>query len=235
MSAAISSSIRREGRIASRISLPANRWVRGWRFVPGNATLVRRARVVLEPDHVLGVWLPDEDAVFLPEPAAWLLPRRATLRLEIEYAEPSATVYDRSQLTLYFTEQSASPLRHMKLGRGTTFLARGIRVMALTPSLAALGQSLRVVATRPDRIDRAASLGARLRSTIRPIVSPAAARTASRWLDDKVWSFDADASVDITCKSCSIADSQGDGATDTGTVNAASSTRPLRWNCIQRR
>ena len=84
-------------------------------------------------------------------------------------------------------------------------------------------------------IDRAASLGARLRSTIRPIVSPAAARTASRWLDDQGLVLRCRCVCRHDVRRCSIADSQGDGATDTGTVNAASSTRPLRWNCIQRR
>jgi hypothetical protein len=181
-----------------RTALPADRWIRGWRFYPGNGTLVQRARIIVEPETLLGVWLPDEPEVFFAAPQARRLPRGGGLRLEIDYAEPPAPASDRSRLGLYFGEATSAPLEQQRIGKGTTSLPDDIEIVAVTPVLAATGQSIRIVATRPDRsIEPLLWLTgynprfARSYRLQRPIVLPRGSRI-------DVWSFDAAPSVEIT-------------------------------------
>lgn len=179
-------------------SLPAERWIAGWRFYPGNESVVRRARITVEPDAFMGTWLPDEDPVFFPAPLAQHLPPRATVVLDVEYAEPSAPAVDRSRIGLYFAKDRRVPLQQLMLLRGATLLRRDIRLIAMTPELASAGQSARVVATRPDGSVEPLlwirNHDARLSRTFRlaaPLDLPRGTRV-------EVWSFDAGCRIQLT-------------------------------------
>jgi hypothetical protein len=177
---------------------PDSRSIRGWRFEPGNRALVLRARVMIEPATLLGVWLPDEDPVFFPDNVSAQLPPHASLRVDVDYAEPRASAVDRSRVGLYFGEAPGRPLSQMTLRRGVTMMRQGVRVTALTPSLGRSGQSVRVVATRPDQsvepllwIRDFNPLFARTYRVQRSIQLPAGSRI-------ELWSFDAGASVEMS-------------------------------------
>jgi hypothetical protein len=178
-------------------SLPADRWITGWSFHPGNEGLVRRARVSLESGALLGVWLPDEDPAFFPPLLAERLPAGSAVILDVEYVEPAGPSQDRSAVGLYFASKAGAPVQHLTLRRGTKTLREDIRVVAITPTLETADQSVRVMATRPDQ-------------SIEPLIwirnyDPRFARTyrlqqlveLPRGTRIDVWSFDADCSVDI--------------------------------------
>jgi hypothetical protein len=189
-------STRQRYRIAT--SLAKDRWIAGWRFLPGNEALVRRARVSLDSGALLGVWLPDEEAIFFPPPMAERLPAGAALILDVEYVEPSVPARDRSAIGLYFAAEPGTPLQHLTLRRGAKTLPGDTRVVAITPALEVADQSVRVVATRPDR-------------SVEPLIwirdyDPRFARTyrlqqpvdLPRGTRIDVWSFDADCSIELT-------------------------------------
>jgi len=179
-------------------SLPNARSIRGWRFEPGNRALVRRARIVIEPATLLGVWLPDEEPVFLPEGVSAQLPARASVRVDVEYVEPLTEAVDRSRLGLYFSDRPGRTLRQLTLRRGATTMRQDVRVTSLTPALGTAGQSVRVVATRPDQsvepllwvrdFDPQFARSYRLQQ---PVRLPIGSRI-------DVWSFDAAASVEMS-------------------------------------
>jgi hypothetical protein len=186
---------RRTYRFTTR--LPASRAIRGWRFDPGNRALVRRARVVIEPAMLLGVWLPDEEPVFLPDGVSAQLPAGVSVRVDVDYIEPLTQAVDRSRVGLYFSGTPRRPLRQMTLRRGATTLRQDAHVTALTPSLGTAGQSVRVVATRPDQsvepllwVREFDSRFARTYRLQRPIRLPTGSRI-------DVWSFDAAASIEM--------------------------------------
>jgi hypothetical protein len=88
-------------------------------------------------------------------------------------------------------------VQHLTLRRGTTILPADMRVIAITPTLDTAGQSVRVVATRPDQ-------------SVEPLIwisdyDPRFARTyrtqqavdLPRGTRVDVWSFDAGCTVDL--------------------------------------
>jgi hypothetical protein len=137
-----------------RLVLPARlsreRWLHGWEFRPGNRAIVRQARISAEPGGLLGVWVPSQSAVFFPSGAARRLTPRANIVVDIEYERPPDPATDRSGVALYFGDKPARELRQMTVHRGTTTLREDVVAFAIRPELQSTGESVRVLAERPD-------------------------------------------------------------------------------------
>jgi len=186
----------RRQRYVLRTHEKTDRWIHGWQFRPGTPALVKQARVSLSSE-TLGVWVPPGGDVFLPDGVAQRLRAGASLTLEVEYARAETGATDRSSVALFFGGAPARELRHRDLLRGASPLREGVEVLALRPRLESSGDSVRVVALRPDgtsepllwvrQYDSHHQLTYRFR---RPVVLPSGTTV-------HVFSFDATASVDV--------------------------------------
>ena len=127
-----------------------DKWIHAWRFTPGNTKLVKQARIILDGGETLGVWVPPGHDVVMPTGVARRLRAGAELTVEIEYAQPTEHATDRSRIALFFGAEPERELRQMALARGTSTLAEGLELLSLRPQLEASGESMRVVAERPD-------------------------------------------------------------------------------------
>jgi hypothetical protein len=180
------------------IGLSTGRWIQGWQFLPGNPALLRSARVRIG-DRTLGLWRPDEGAVFFPRDVGLWVAADATITLEFVYEEPRHPgPTDRSRLALFFADAPVRPLKQMTLRGGATSLTTRARVIALTPTSLMADQSMRIVAERPDGAlepllwlrnhDAANPETYRLRT---PRVLPEDTRV-------HIWSFDPDCAVELS-------------------------------------
>jgi hypothetical protein len=131
--------------------LTEERWISGWEFRPGNRALVEQAVLSVDPATPLGAWTPPEQMVAFPKGVTIQLPPRAHIALEVHYRKSSTPQTDRSGVALYFARQPGRPLGHRQLGCGTTVLDRSVDALAITPRLGAAGESMEVVAMRPDQ------------------------------------------------------------------------------------
>lgn len=187
----------RRQRYTLRSNEKEDRWIHGWEFRPGNRGLVRQARVTIEPGGILGVWVPPDGAVFWPDGVAQRLPAGATLTMDVEYRQPTAPALDRSSVALFFGATPAGEVKHLDLRRGSSSMQEGLRVTALRPELERAGESVRIVAHRPDgiaevllwirRFDPAHQMTYRFRD---PVTLPKGTRL-------EVFSFDATAAVQM--------------------------------------
>jgi hypothetical protein len=187
----------RRQRYVLRTREKTDRWIHAWRFTPGNARLVTQATVVLDTGEPLGVWVPASADVTLPDGVAQRLRAGAALIMEIEYAQPPDAATDRSSLALFFGSAPARELRRMDVARGTSTMAEAVELLAIRPRLESSGESVRVVAHRPDgtsepllwlrQYDEHHQLTYRLR---RPVLLPAGSTV-------NVFSFDSTASVHL--------------------------------------
>jgi hypothetical protein len=135
-------------------SLPEERYIVAWEFRPGNRVLVEQAVLSVAPGTRLGAWTPPEGLVSFPDGVTQRLPPRARVVLDVRYRKSPTPQTDRSAVALYFSSQPGRPVRSRSLGCGATVIDRGIDALALTPRLAAAGESMEIVATRPDgRVD----------------------------------------------------------------------------------
>jgi mono/diheme cytochrome c family protein len=131
------------------LGLTAGRSIQGWQFLPGTPALLRSA-IVRIGDQTLGVWRPDDGAVFFPAGVGLRAAANATITLELSYKEPTRPgPTDRSRVALFFANGAVQPLKQITLRGGTTPLPRRARILALTPSSLMTGQSMRIVAERP--------------------------------------------------------------------------------------
>ena len=121
-----------------------------WEFKPGNRALVEQAVLSIAPGIRLGEWTPPEGIVSFPEGVTLRLPPRARIVLDVRYRKSPVPQTDRSAVALYFAREPGRPVRSRSLGCGTTVMDRGIDALALTPRLASAGESMEIVATRPD-------------------------------------------------------------------------------------
>ena len=127
-----------------------DRWIHGWEFRPGNQALVKQARISLNSGEALGVWVPAGPEVFLPDGVAQRLRAGSSVTLEVEYARGADQATDRSSVALFFGAAPKHELRHMDVRRGRSTIREGIALLALRPRLESSGESVRVVAHRPD-------------------------------------------------------------------------------------
>ena len=175
----------------------SDRWIHAWRFTPGNSRLVKQARIALANGETLGVWVPPAHDVVMPTGVAQRLPAGSELTVEVEYAQPQEPATDRSKVALFFGAEPARELRQMVLARGPSTLAEGLDLLSLRPQFEASGESMRVVAQRPDgssevllwlrHFDEGHQLTYRFR---RPVALPAGTKL-------HVFSFDATATAHL--------------------------------------
>jgi hypothetical protein len=188
----------RRQRYVLKTNEKTDRWIRGWEFRPGNRALVRQARITIASSGEIGTWIPSMETVFLPAGVGRRLQRGAQLILDIEYARPEAPATDRSSLGLFFSSDGElRELKRMALSRGSVDIQEDVTVFALRPQLEDAGESIRVVAYRPDgrvepllwvrHYDPAFQLTYQLR---RPVTLPKGARIS-------VFSFDETSTVGL--------------------------------------
>jgi hypothetical protein len=140
--------------------LPADRRVVAVELRPGNDRIVRSALIYLgdtcrDADRPLATWLPGDRAFEMPEGAAEVLRRGASLSARILYKKPwlldGKTVRDRSRLALRFAKGRRAALGHLNLEAGTgTTLARAARLVSAFPR-GPRGTALRLDVRRPGR------------------------------------------------------------------------------------
>jgi mono/diheme cytochrome c family protein len=126
------------------------RWLRGWRFVPGNETAVTQAEVSIANAGPLGTWVPGDGATELPADAAYRLPRRATLVVDVRYRKMSAAASDASGVAIVFASKPRREVRHLTLPCGTTHAAGDLRILSVRPSIDSFGDAIEIMARRPD-------------------------------------------------------------------------------------
>jgi hypothetical protein len=128
---------------------------------PGNEAIVRNAVVYRgdtcrEEDRPLATWLPGDGAFEMPEGAAEVLRRGASLSARILYRKTwlmdGQPARDRSRLALRFVKGRTAALAHLNLEAGASAtLERSVRVVSVFPR-GPRGASLRLEAARPGRV-----------------------------------------------------------------------------------
>jgi hypothetical protein len=138
-------------RFVIQTGLAEARWIDAWEFQPGNRALVEQAVLSIEPAMPLGAWTPPETMIALPDGVTLRLPPRARIVLDVRYRKSPTPQTDQSAVALYFARQPGRALRQRSLACGTTVLDESVDAVAITPRLGAAGESVEIVATRPDR------------------------------------------------------------------------------------
>jgi hypothetical protein len=131
--------------------LPDERWINAWEFRPGNRTLVEQAAVSIDPATQIGAWTPPEGRIAFPDGVTLRLPPRSRIALDVRYRKSSTPQTDQSAVALYFAGKPGRALRQRSLPCGTTVLGTSVDAFAIMPRLGAAGESVEIVATRPDR------------------------------------------------------------------------------------
>lgn len=140
----------RTARLEVRAGNRGARWISGWSFRSGNDALVERAIVSIAGGGRIGSWVPGDAPVRFPPQVAQRLPAAATLSIEIHYRKSSATELPPSTLELSFRDAAERPLRHRSLGCSVNAVVETIEALAITPLASSAGDSIEVVARRPD-------------------------------------------------------------------------------------
>lgn len=156
-------------RVELSTTMSGDRWIRGWAFTPGTASVVARAIVSVEPGGVLGTWTPPEGATMFPDGVGMRLRPGARVVLDLQYRRSARLHTDASSVALYFHRGSARERRVDSFACGSAALPGDIDVLAVTPRASAAQASLEVFATRPD--------GTIVPLTIVPSFHPQYART----------------------------------------------------------
>jgi mono/diheme cytochrome c family protein len=138
-------------RVELSTGLDGKRWIAGWAFLPDNRSLVEQAVLTADDDAPIGSWTPPEPAVMYPPAVALELPSGSPIRLLLRYRKVVTPQPDRSRVALYFTSKPQQALQHRLLRCGTNAIDRDIEALAVTPRATAAGESIEVVARRPDR------------------------------------------------------------------------------------
>src|SRR5262249_44894943 len=126
-----------------------DRWLSGWRFEPGDRSLVEEAALLVNGESISS-WTPFDDRIVTVKGTADRLPKDADLSVAIRYRKTSMPSVDRSGLTLYFDRQPAHELRHMRAGCGPQVFDRDVDLMAVKPTATAAGDSIEIVAYGED-------------------------------------------------------------------------------------
>ena len=130
--------------------LAGTRWISAWAFRPGSAALVERAVVSIVGGNQIGTWTSGEPVIHYPAGVGQRIPAQSTLAVEIHYRKSTAREMLMSALDLYLGPRPQAELDHQALGcRQQTFPA-AIEALAVTPSAVSAGDSIEVVARRPD-------------------------------------------------------------------------------------
>ena len=128
----------------------AERWLRGWHFRPGNPAAVTQAEISIASGGSIGTWVPPEGPMLLPDDTAYRLPPGATFLVDVRYRRVTGPATDRSELALYFSRRPRREAHHLSLPCGSTQAAHDLDVLSIQPALAAFGDAIEILATRPD-------------------------------------------------------------------------------------
>jgi hypothetical protein len=131
--------------------LAEDRWIAGWEFRPGNRSVIEQAVLRVAPGTLLGEWTPPEGPIVYPSGIAQRLPAGSRLRLELRYRKSATPQTDQSGVALYFGRRPRREIQHRSVPCGTSVIDRDIDALAITPNLPAAGESIEIVARRPDR------------------------------------------------------------------------------------
>ncbi len=137
-------------RIELPTDLPADRWVAGWEFRPGNRSIVEQAVIAIAPSTPIGTWTPPEHVVMYPSGVAQRLPAGARLVLELHYRKSATLQTDQSGVAFYFGERPRHELQHRVLSCGVSAIDRDIDALAVAPRAAEAGASIEVAARHAD-------------------------------------------------------------------------------------
>ena len=130
--------------------LPATRWISAWAFRPGSAAVVERAVVSIVGGNQLGTWTSGEPVIHYPAGVGQRLPAQSTLTVEIHYRKSTAQDMPPSALDLYLGPRPQAELDHQVIGCQLRTFPVAIEALAVTPSAVSAGDSVEVVARRPD-------------------------------------------------------------------------------------
>ena len=152
---------------------PADRrFIRAADLLPGTPSIVRSATVFVRPpaavsgsgaaaERLIALWLPGDHPVPLEAGAGFDLPAGSELVVRIRYRKTweyeNRVMSDRSNLGLYFAEDSAAPVRAFALsgvagaGTSSTTVREPLRAVAIYPDADLADASITVVAIRPDK------------------------------------------------------------------------------------
>lgn len=140
---------------ARRFELPTgqtvDRWITGWELRPGNRAVVERATLSIAPDIFVGTWAPPDTAILWRPGVGQRLPAGAGIALELRFRKSPEPVTTGHRLALYFGDRPQHELEHRSLPCGTTGIDFDIDVLAIQARGAGAGDSIEIVARRPDR------------------------------------------------------------------------------------
>ena len=140
--------------LTARFELPTglvqDRWIAGWEFIPGNRSIIEQAVLRIAPAMLVGAWTPPETAFMYPDGVGQRLPAGSRLLLEVRYRKSPAPEIDQSDVALYFGRPPRRELRHRLLRCGTTVIDRNIEARAILPRTPSAGDSIEIVARRPN-------------------------------------------------------------------------------------
>jgi hypothetical protein len=141
--------------LRARVELPTglieDRWIVGWEFRPGNRSIIEQAILRIAPSMLVGSWTPPETAIGYPAGVAQRLPAGSRLLLELHYRKSATPRVDQSGVALYFGRRPSRQLQHRSLGCGTNTIEQALDALSITPRVGAAGESVEIVARRPDR------------------------------------------------------------------------------------
>jgi hypothetical protein len=142
--------------------LTSARQVRALEFMPGDRRVVSAAIFSVEgTGQWLGSWTPWHPFVSLPEGAAYRLPARSRIVVDVRYRGTSDAQVDRGRLGVFFSDAPASkaatdlvldarPSAGTRALKGRARLSRDTVVWAIQPEIVPGLASLEVSARRPD-------------------------------------------------------------------------------------
>ena len=149
------SEIRVTGGSTERFEPPASwnddRWIGGWRFEPGVASLVEGVTLSIRPNGArIGSWTPFDSAVWFPAGTGERLPKGTSLTLDVRYRKSTEPRIDRSSVTVYFRSRPAHEIHHRVVACGAGEIVGAIDVVAVRPQLTRAGDSIEVVSYGAD-------------------------------------------------------------------------------------
>jgi len=132
--------------------LPASdreRWISGWEFRPGDASVVKDASISIG-DMVIGTWSPGEPATVLPDGTGYRIPAATTVRARIRYRDVEPRVMDTTRVALRLSPRPLHEIAQLRVRPGARVLVTAMDVLAVRPRVGASGTSVQIIARHRD-------------------------------------------------------------------------------------
>lgn len=130
-------------------SFPDARWITGWEVRPGDRSLVQKATLAVN-GVVADAWTPFDSHVDFSSGTGERLPAGSRLSLTMTYQKTSEPATDRTTLILFVADSIARERQHRTLDCGTSDVPRDMDLLSVRPQASSAGDSVQVVAYRPD-------------------------------------------------------------------------------------